>query len=421
MSKALILGSGGREHAFGEKLASEGVSVYFGPGNAGTRKIGYNLDEFTDLSPDRVCPKILEVCKQEQMDLVVVTGEDYLAAAVVNRLTYANTPAFGATLRAAKIESSKVWANRFLELYGIPHARGIEYFLPDFDLVLPESFRVVKADGLARGKGVRIAPTSQSVRSVAKKIQIDFPYPAERILVQEFLEGREVSAQAFSDGHRLLFLPYAVDHKRMGEDDSGDNTGGVATYSVPEPWFTRLEQKIIEEDILERLIYYLALNGIDLRGVVYGGIVLTRDGPKLIEVNARAGDPETQVILPRLQDRLFPILQQSVAGKFEMPSLDWDRKFALCVVLCSEGYPGKPVINRVVHGLNDLPKDILVFHGGTGFNDRREVITTSGRVLSVVALGDSLEEAAKKVYAVIGPSGIHFEGLQFRPNVGLSK
>ena len=169
---------------------------------------------------------------------------------------------------------------------------------------------------------------------------------------------------------------------------------------------------------MKKLVDFLALNDRPFYGLIYGGFVLTKDGPKLIEVNARPGDPETQVILPRLRSDLFPVLQQSAAGQFDVTSLDWDPRVAVCVVLCSEGYPGKPIINRVIHGLNDLPKDILVFHAGTTLNDKRELVTSGGRVLSIVALGATLEEARAKVYEAI--KQVHFEGMYFRSDIALN-
>ena len=411
LTKALIIGQGAREHAFGWKLAQEGIDLYFGSGNPGTRSLGYNVSSIATQS-DNVDRDVIRFSREEQIDLVLVTDEDLLGKGLVNKLVRAGVLTFGATIKASKIEWSKVWANRFLDLYGIPHARGVEITSPNFGLVLPENFRVVKADGLARGKGVRIAPTVDQVQEAINKLQIAFPRAAERILIQEYLEGREVSAQAFTDGSRLLMLPFSVDHKRFGEDDSGDNSGGLASYSDV-PWLMNETHSEIEKTILEKLIYFLRLNGIDFRGVIYGGLKITKDGPKLIEVNARPGDPETQAILPRLQSKLLPVLQQVAAGKLEVTSLDWDSRVAVCVVLCSEGYPDEPKVGRVIHGLNDLPKDILVFHAGTALNDKRELITSGGRVLSIVALGETLEAASSKVYEAI--ERIKFEGMHFLP------
>lgn len=419
----LIVGSGAREHVIGWKILQSPLlsRLFFAPGNAGTSAVATNLSVKIPKirSSEKIWKKyfreILGFCVDLEISLVVVQNENPIAAGLVDFLRSNGVRTFGPTALAAAIESSKIWANEFMEEFGIPHPRATAVLYPDMarQLKLPEEFKVVKADGLAEGKGVHIGQTSREVTELAESILEN----GDRVLIQEFLEGWEVSAHAFTDGVFVAQMPDSCDYKKLGEANKGENTGGVGAYC---PAFGLTEEDSIQiGEITERTISFLANDHRRrFEGVLYPGLFVTEDGIKVIEYNCRFGDPEAQVLLPKLKTDFLEVMMACIEGWLGQIEIEWDDDYAVCVVLCSGGYPNteKMTLGVPISGLDQVPDDILVFHAGTGFNNDGKIVTTSGRVLSIVAKGKSLEEARNKVYSAI--ENIGFEKMIYRESVG---
>lgn len=414
----LIIGSGGREHALGWKLkqSSHVGKIYFAPGNAGTATLGKNIA----ISPLEI-GKLLVFALQNNIDLTVVGGDDPLAAGVVNRFQEKKLAIFGPTQQAAEIEWSKAFAKTLMKTAHIPtakfrsftsYAKALEYIKKQH---LP---LVIKASGLALGKGVMIVHSIESAQKNLKDIMIKkiFGTAGTEVIIEEFLEGHEVSLHAFTDGSNTQIFPISKDHKAIFEDNKGPNTGGMGTIA-PVPWIKTDQVKEMKQQTLFPMIEKLKKDNREFKGVIYPGLMITKFGPKVLEVNSRFGDPETQSYMRLLKTDLYEILMACAKGNLSSIKVEWDNTFACTIILASKGYPGVYSKGDVITGIKKAEKDtdIVVFHSGTKvLNDT--LVTNGGRVLGVSAIGKTLDEALKKAYIAVDK--IHFEGKQYRKDIG---
>ena len=413
--KTLLVGNGAREHAIAWKLAQSPLvsELLIAPGNAGTAALGKNVP----VGAEDV-NSLLALAREEGVEFTVVGPEAPLAAGIVDRFQEAGALIFGPTAAAARIESSKSFAKDLMLRHGIPTARAeaftdygeaLEY------LAAAAAPIVVKADGLAAGKGVVVASTRDEARDALRRqmVEREFGDAGRRVLIEEYLEGGEISVFAFVDGEQVSELASACDYKRALDGDEGPNTGGMGAYSPPAAWNEELEREV-RERIMLPTASALASLGSPFRGILYGGLMLTSDGPKVVEFNCRLGDPESQVVLPRLKTDLAAIMIDTVTGKLEGLSLEWDERPCVGVVLASGGYPGAYRTGREIRGLDDPGEDALVFHAGTRL-DADTVATDGGRVLTVCALGEDLAEARETTYESVDRIG--FDGAQSRRDI----
>jgi phosphoribosylamine--glycine ligase len=409
--KVLVIGGGGREHALCWKLASSPLvsRLFCSPGNAGVAQVA----ECVEGEP-------VEVARGVGADFVVVGPDDPLADGVVDRLNAAGFAAFGPSQAGAQLEASKIFCKSLLKNYAIPSG-GFEAFdTPDAARVYLEAAgegpRVVKADGLALGKGVVVAQSkSEAIEAVDTVVQA--ARGRGQVLVEEFLEGPEVSLLAFTDGTDVVAMPPAQDHKRVGEGDVGPNTGGMGAYS-PVPIFGEEDVAHAVEHLLKPTVRALKAEGIEYRGVLYAGLMLTESGPKVLEFNCRFGDPETQALLPRLESDLLPLLLACAGHDYKLSEVEcrWSARHAATVVMAAHNYPAAPRKGDEITGLEEAEAGgALVFHAGTR-SEGEHVLTNGGRVLAVTALGDDLRAARDGALAAIGK--IHFEGAHFRRDIG---
>ena len=413
--KTLLVGNGAREHAIAWKLTQSPLvsELLIAPGNAGTAALGRNAP----VGAEDV-DGLLALAQRESVEFTVVGPEAPLAAGIVDRFQEAGALIFGPTAAAARIESSKSFAKQLMLRHGIPTARAeaftdygeaLEY------LAAAPAPIVVKADGLAAGKGVVVAGTRDEARDALRRqmVELEFGDAGRRVLIEEYLDGGEISVFAFVDGEHVSELASACDYKRALDGDEGPNTGGMGAYSPPVAWNEDLEREV-RERIMVPAARALASFGSPFRGILYGGLMLTSDGPKVVEFNCRLGDPEAQVVLPRLKTDLAAIMIDTVAGKLEGLSLEWDERTSVGVVLASGGYPGAYRTGREIRGLDGLGEHATVFHAGTRLDDDT-VATDGGRVLTVCALGEDLAEARERAYESV--DRISYEGAQFRRDI----
>ncbi len=420
--KILVLGSGGREHAIVRKLkeSPKVTELYCAPGNGG---IGHDATCVPISVMDK--EKVTAFAKENQIDLVFVAPDDPLAAGMVDALNEAGVRAFGPTAAAAQIEASKVFSKNLMKKYGIPTA-GYEVFSePDKALsYIREKGRypvVVKADGLALGKGVLICEDEKAAEDAVKEIMEDkvFGASGNHVVVEEFLTGPEVSVLAFTDGHCVKPMVSSKDHKRALDGDKGLNTGGMGTVS-PNPYYDGAMARRCMQEIFLPTIRAMQQEGRPFKGCLYFGLMLTPNGPKVIEYNARFGDPETQVVLPRLKTDLVTIIESVIDGTLENVDIQWSKEAAACVVMASGGYPVKYEKGKVITGLDEngqLP-GVTVYHAGTAEKDG-QLVTSGGRVLGVTALASTLDEALQKAYKAV--EKIHFDGAHYRRDIGRTR
>ena len=414
--KVLVVGGGGREHALVWKLAqsSKVDKIFCAPGNAGIAQ----LAECVDIAADDVAA-LLEFAVKNSIDMTVVGPEAPLMAGLTDRFEEAGLKVFGPHKRGAEIEGSKTLAKEIMEKYQIPTAkyRVFTEAAPAMEYIKKIGVPVVvKADGLAAGKGVIIAEDMDTALSAVKQIMEEkvFGAAGNKLLVEEFLEGEEVSVLAFSDGNCVVPMVSSQDHKRAYDNDQGPNTGGMGAYS-PAPIYTEELAGIVLEKILQPTIDGLKAEGRTYRGVIYAGLMITKDGPKELEYNARFGDPEAQPVLMRLETDLVDIMESVLEGRLKQQEIRWSPKAAVCVVLASGGYPGTYEKGKEIFGLNQNGLDSYVFHAGTAIKDAK-IVTSGGRVLGITARGTSIEEAISAAYQEA--EKINFAGVHYRKDIG---
>ncbi len=413
--KVLVVGGGGREHALVWKLRQSPrlTKIYCAPGNGG---IAADAECVPCKAEDII--GLRDFALAEKIDLTVVGPEAPLVAGIVDLFQASGLRAFGPGARAALLEGSKLFAKEAMVRYGIPTAgfqvfREIEpacRYLRSLDGPC-----VVKADGLAAGKGVIVAENRAEAESAVRLIMEEraFGTAGDAVIIEERLEGEEVSVLAFTDGQTVLPMVASQDHKRVGDGDTGPNTGGMGAYSPP-PVYTRALHEQVCSQVLNPLIQGLRGDGINYRGVIYAGLMLTANGPYVLEFNCRFGDPETQVVIPRLRSDLLAVLDAVVSERLSEIALDWDTRAAACVVLASGGYPGPYESGKAIAGLEQVPPGVMVFHSGTR-NAGSKLATAGGRVLGVTALGATVGQAVRVAYQGVG--GISFEGMHFRRDI----
>ena len=413
--KVLVLGSGAREHAIAWKLrASPQVTeLLVAPGNAGTAQIATNVPVLSD-----DIDGLLALVEEHSVDFTVVGPEAPLAAGVVDRFRQAGRLIFGPTSAAARIETSKVFAKELMLTNGVPTAAAEAF--NSFDEAAGYLGRrplpiVVKADGLAAGKGVFVSATREQAEDALDRILVkkEFGAAGDRVLIEECLEGVEISVFAFVDGRTVSPMVAARDYKRAHDGDRGPNTGGMGSFSPPPEWDAALERRVRAE-IMEPVVSGLAAAGSPYTGMLYAGLMLTADGPTVLEFNCRLGDPETQVILPRLKSDLLDVMMDSARGRLGGAPIEWDERACVGVVLASDGYPGKYRTGHAISGLDAVDEDAFVFQAGTRWAGD-EVVTDGGRVLTVAALGKDLADARGKAYGNIGR--INFDGAFSRGDI----
>ncbi len=415
--KVLVIGSGGREHTLIWKInQSPKVSqIYCAPGNAGISQ----LAKCIDINADNI-EELVDFAKKEKIDLTVVGPELPLSKGIVNEFNRWGLKIFGPSQEAAEIESSKVFSKYLMKKYNIPTA-NYEVFQNSeeaLDYIKQQTFPlVIKADGLAAGKGVFIVKNLDQAGDALDILMEEkkFGEAGRQIVVEEFLEGEEVSILAFCDGKAIVPMISSQDHKKIFDNDQGPNTGGMGAYS-PVPFYTtEIKEKVCRE-ILKPTVKGLRNEGKEYKGVLYAGLILTKEGPKVLEFNARFGDPETQVVLPGLKTDLLDILNAVIEGTLDKINIEWEDNSAVCVVVASGGYPGKYQKGKPISGLEKLKKmkNIIAFHAGTKFQDRR-IVTSGGRVLGITAWGDTISKAKGKAYE--GAEKIYFEDMYYRKDI----
>ena len=415
----LVLGSGGREHALAWAIAKSPRldSLFVAPGNGGTATIAKNVP--LDMND---ADAVIGFARSENIDLVVVGPEAPLVAGVADAIRAAGIAVFGPGAQGARLEGSKSFSKEFMLAHGLPTARYKKCTSQDEAMDYLHEVGapiVVKADGLAAGKGVVVAEDMEEAEEAVRDCFAgDFGEAGSVVVIEEMLEGPECSMLAFLSEGKALAMPCAQDHKRAFDGDLGPNTGGMGVYS-PVPCVTP-ELEAAMQEIMQNAAAATAKEFDDAyTGVLYGGFMLTAEGPKLLEFNARFGDPETQVILPRLESDALAAVYMVATGKLDALDLRWTDQVAVCVVLASDGYPGSYEKGKVILGIEEAEEldGVTVFHAGTAFNQDDELVTNGGRVLNVVALADTFEDARELAYEACDK--INFEGKQYRHDIAL--
>ena len=421
--KILVIGGGGREHALAWKLAQspKATKVFVAPGNGGTALAGGKLQNL----PITDVVKLREWAQAEGVALAVVGPEAPLAAGVVDEFRAHGLKVFGPTKAAAQLESSKAFSKAFMRRHGIPTADYDTFTDPAAAHAFVERLGapiVIKADGLAAGKGVVVAMTLQEAHDAVDFMLVDNKYGVQhneggaRVVIEAFLSGEEASFIVLCDGKNVVAMATSQDHKRLKDNDEGPNTGGMGAYS-PAPVVTADVHARAMREIILPTIRGMEKDGIPFTGFLYAGLMIDGNGhPKTLEFNTRMGDPETQPIMMRLKSDLVDVMLAAVDGKLDNVELEWDRRTALGVVMAAAGYPEAPRKGDAITGLPAEADDAVVFHAGTQLNDAGVPVSTGGRVLCVTVLADSVRQAQTRVYDVT--RGIHFDGMQFRRDIG---
>ena len=417
--KILVVGSGGREHALVWKLRqSPGVDrIFCAPGNAGTEQLGENVA----IKAGDV-PAMARFAKENRIELTVVGPDDPLAAGIVDHFDTEGLRIFGPTKLAARLESSKIFAKELMRAKHVPTARTAIFEKQEAALAfLHESHFpiVIKADGLALGKGVIVAKNVDEAEAAVAAMMSEgrFGDAGRRLLIEECLAGTECSLHALVDGKNFRMLASARDHKRAFDGDAGPNTGGMGAFS-PANNFDAEMQSRFEGEVMRPLLDGLRETNVTFRGLLFPGLMMTADGPRVLEFNCRFGDPETQAILPRLKSDLLPLLEATIDGQLDDAKIEWDPRPAVTVVMASGGYPEKYDVGKPISGLDRAAsEDVQIFHAGTR-QQNGGIVTSGGRVLAVTALGDTIAAARERAYEIV--SQIHFEGCHYRRDIALS-
>ena len=414
--KVLVIGSGGREHALCWKIAQSKLvsKIYCAPGNGGTGEIAENVN----IKANEI-DKLLDFALNNKIDLTIVGPEDPLVLGIVDKFEENGLKIFGPNKKCSKLEGSKDFAKGFMEKYDISTAKYrtfTEYEeaingLNEFEFPL-----VIKADGLCLGKGVVICNTKEEAKKTLKEILKDkiFGNEGNKVVIEEFLDGIEASLLCFVTNGKIIPLESAKDYKKIYDGDLGLNTGGVGCYS-PSPLFTEHLKENIKSDVLKKISYGLEKENLDFKGILFIGFMITNGEPKVLEFNVRFGDPETEVIIPRLKSDIVDLFLKVIGGTLEEKDLYWDEKSCLTVVLTSKGYPVAYEKGYEISGLNNLGESIIVFHNGTKYNADK-LITNGGRVLSITSLGENLASARENIYKNINK--VKFDGICYRNDIG---
>ena len=416
--KVLIVGGGGREHAIATSVAksSKVDKIYCAPGNAGIGLIAECVPigamEFD---------KIVAFAKEKEIDLTIVGMDDPLVGGLVDRLEEAGLKAFGPRKNAAILEGSKAFSKDLMKKYGIPTAayENFDNAEDALNYLKTASFPIVlKADGLALGKGVLICNTLEEAQDGVKSIMLDkqFGTAGNRMVIEEFMTGREVSVLSFVDGKTIKTMTSAQDHKRAGDGDTGLNTGGMGTFS-PSPFYTEEVDEFCKKYIYQATVDAMAAEGREFKGIIFFGLMLTEKGPRVLEYNARFGDPEAQVVLPRMKNDLIEVMEACINGTLDQIDLQFEDNAAVCVVLASDGYPVKYEKGFLIHGLEKFEgqDNYFCFHAGTK-QTPEGIVTNGGRVLGITAKGKDLKEARKNAYAAT--EWVFFENKYMRHDIG---
>ena len=417
--KVLVVGGGGREHAIVWKLAESPKvdKIYCAPGNAGIAElaecVNIGVMEFD---------KLAEFAKEHEVDLTVVAPDDPLAGGAIDVLEKAGLRAFGPRANAAILEGSKAFSKDLMKKYGIPTATYETFDTPESALEYLETAKmpiVLKADGLALGKGVLICMNREEAKAGVKTLMLDkqFGSAGNRIVVEEFMTGREVSVLSFVDGKTIRIMTSAQDHKRAKDGDQGLNTGGMGTFS-PSPFYTEEVDAFCREHIYQPTVDAMRAEGREFKGIIFFGLMLTAEGPKVLEYNARFGDPVTQVVLPRMKNDLFEVFEACIDGTLDQVELEFEDNAAVCVMLASDGYPEHYEKGYPISGLEKFKdaEGYYAFHSGTKFDENGRIVTNGGRVLGVTALGKDLKEARANAYQAT--EWVEFENKYMRHDIG---
>ena len=417
--KVLVIGGGGREHAICWKLSKSPKvdELYCAPGNAGIAEVAKCVDiGVMDFE------KMADFAKKEAFDLIVVGPDDPLAGGIVDVLEEKGLRVFGPRKNAAILEGSKAFSKDLMKKYGIPTAAYETFDTPEAALNYLETAPVpivLKADGLALGKGVLICNTREEAKEGVKTLMLDkqFGHAGDRIVVEQFMTGREVSVLSFVDGKTIKIMTSAQDHKRAKDGDQGLNTGGMGTFS-PSPFYTPEVDEFCKKHIYQATVDAMKAEGREFKGIIFFGLMLTADGPKVLEYNARFGDPETQVVLPRMKNDIVDLFEACIDGTLDQMDLQFEDNAAVCVVLASDGYPEHYEKGFPIHGLEHF-KDAdgyYVFHAGSKFDADGQIVTNGGRVLGVTATGKTLKEARANAYTAT--EFITFDNKYMRHDIG---
>jgi phosphoribosylamine--glycine ligase len=417
--KVLVVGGGGREHAlvWALKKSKEVKEIFCVPGNGGISRIAKTIPEVKGEDIQR----IKEIVLKEKIDLVVVGPENPLALGIADELEKEKIPVFGPSKSASQLESSKVFSKRFMEKYDIPTAEFRVFHDPVSAIKFVEEKGVpivIKADGLAQGKGVYVAHSMEEAGEAISDIMVKkkFGTSGNKVVIEEYLEGEELSYIAIISDGKIIPLLASQDHKRVYDDDTGPNTGGMGAYA-PVPFVTeKIEKKIINR-IFKRALKGMEKEGIRYRGVLYAGLMIVKDEPYVLEFNVRFGDPETQPIVTLMKSDLFPVLFNAATGNLKEEKIEWKEGASLCVIMASSGYPGEYKKGYEIKGLEEVKEgdNLVIFHAGTEFKNGK-FYTSGGRVLGVTGVGRDLKEAFEKTYSAV--KKITWEGVHYRKDIG---
>jgi len=415
--KILVVGGGGREHTLVWKIAQSPLveKIYCAPGNAGISQLAECIS-----IKDSDIDALLKFADKNQIDLTVVGPEVPLSLGIVDAFQSQGLKIFGPSKKAAELESSKIFAKYLMDKYNIPTASYKKFDEHEQAKKYLESCSipvVIKADGLAAGKGAIVCLSLDEAQESLQKLMVQriFGEAGKKVIIEEYLRGQEASVLAFTDGVNVLLLAPAQDHKPIFGGDKGPNTGGMGAYA-PAVLVDNEMLKLVQEKILEPAVKGMALEDRPYRGVLYAGLMITKQGPKVVEFNCRFGDPETQVILPLMKNDIVPLLLACSENKIKESYLETNNKFAVCVIMASGGYPGKYEKGKGIIGLDrKFDEHVIIFHAGTKCVDAK-LVTNGGRVLGVTALGDNIENAIKRAYSAVGK--IAFDGAYYRKDIG---
>ncbi|MCR1876759.1 phosphoribosylamine--glycine ligase [Paraclostridium bifermentans] len=415
--KILVVGSGGREHAICYSLlkGKKVNEIYCAPGNAGISEIAQCLN-----IKDNDIDNLYKFAKENKVDLTIVGPEVPLVDGIVDRFEKENLKIFGPNKKCSMLEGSKAFSKEFMNKHDIPTAKYKEYVNLDEAISEIDSFGypvVIKADGLAAGKGVVIAKDKEEGIETLKEMMSDkkFGIAGEKIVIEEFLKGIETSILAFVDNNTIVPMESAKDHKKVYNNEEGPNTGGMGTFSPSDIYDEQLSN-IVKKEVLDKTLKGFKDDNLNYKGILFIGLMITDDGPKVLEYNVRFGDPETQSVILRLETDLIEIIEAILENRLNEIEIKYNEKNAVCVMLTSGGYPESYEKGKIITGLDKVDEDIVIFHSGTKIINNK-LVTNGGRVIGISAKGNSLEEASKKVYENI--EKIKFEGMHYRTDIGV--